>query len=177
MTMTLVSTVTVGAGGVASIDFTGIPQTGTDLVLVVSARTGYAGTGDNLVARFNGDSASNYTYRWLYGNGSSAGSGTGAISGILGIVASGSTATASTFGNASIYIPNYTGSTNKSASCDAVNENNAASATQFINAGIWNNTSAITSISLVSTTSSTIQQYSVASLYTVTKGSGFATVS
>ena len=169
MTMTLVQTITVGSGGAASIEFTGIPSDADDLLLVVNARTAYAGTGDNIVARFNSDSANNYTYRWLYGNGSSAGSGTGSISGILGISASGSTSTANTFGNSAVYIPNYAGSTNKSASCDAVNENNATGATQFINAGIWNNTAAITTITLVSTTSSTISQYSTASLYKIKK--------
>jgi hypothetical protein len=35
-TMTALSTVTVGAGGAATIDFTSIPQTYTDLIVKIS---------------------------------------------------------------------------------------------------------------------------------------------
>lgn len=169
ISLVLVQTVTVGAGGAASIEFTGIPQDGTDLLLVVSARTALSGDGDNIRARFNSDSGSNYPYRWLFGNGSSAGSLSGTTTGILGISASGSTSTANTFGNSAIYIPNYTSAANKSVSADALNENNATAATAYISAAMWNNTSSITSITLTSTTSSNLLQHSTASLYKIVK--------
>ena len=38
-TYTLISSVTVGSGGAASIEFTSIPSTYTDLVLKLSARS------------------------------------------------------------------------------------------------------------------------------------------
>lgn len=168
MTMKLVSTVTVGAGGASSIQFTSIPQTGTDLLLLVSGRS--TNTSQAFEIRFNGSSAS-LSDRYLYGSGSAAASGTD--SAIYGY-ATQSTDTASTFGNVQIYVPNYAGSTNKSLSVDSVTENNATAALQVLTAGLWANTAAITSLSL---SGFTFAQYTTASLYTITKGSGGATVS
>ena len=163
MSMTLVQTVTVGAGGAASIEFTGIPQDGTDLVLLVSGRVDSGA--DNLLIGFNG-STSSFSNRYLLGTGSSAVSGTfsGRIVGEVGI----SSATANTFGNSSVYIPNYASSANKTWSGDGVNENNATAASQIIVAGTWANTAAITSIQL-SVSSGSFVQHSTASLYKVTK--------
>jgi hypothetical protein len=177
--MTLVSTVTVGAGGAASIDFTGIAGSATDLLLVVSMKiTKASGNPDALEMRFNGDTASNYDTRWMEGSGSAVVSATtGATSRIyVERGAMPSWYTANTFGNAAIYIPNYAGSTAKSISADAVTENNATASYQTIAAGKWTGTAAINAIKIFSG-SSIIEQYSTASLYTITKGSGGATVS
>lgn len=57
----------------SSYTFTGIPNTYTDLVLVSFFKnTGGAG---NFKIQFNGDTATNYSFTNLYGNGSSASSG------------------------------------------------------------------------------------------------------
>lgn len=178
MTMTLIATTTVGAGGASSIDFTSIPATYTDLLVVFSIRTSNAVTKDDLGLRFNAATTS-YSDRYLYGNGATTNSGTDATPNELyGGIASGSSATAATFGSGSIYVPNYAGSTNKSISVDAVNENNATTAFQFLIAGLWSNTSTITSLSLRPYGGTgTLAQYSTASLYGITKGSGGATVS
>jgi hypothetical protein len=164
-------TLTVAA---ASIEFTSIPQTFTDLVLVVSARSSRAASVDNMNFQFN-NVTTGYTSRRLYGSGSSATSGTDTS---IYFDAPAASATANTFGSAFIYIPNYTGSTNKSVSNDNVTENNATLAYQTIMAGLWSNTAAITSIKLLSLTSSNYTIGSTASLYGVTKGSdGIVTVS
>ena len=177
MTMTLVSTVTVGAGGAASIEFTGIPQTGTDLVLVYSIRTSRTSL-DLLGAQFNNDTTSgNYVVRWLRGDGSTATSDTrSTLSGIYAGVANDSSQTSNTFSNHSLYIPNYTSSSAKTVSDDSVEENNGSTAYMGISANRWSGTAAITSIKLLSLNASTLLQYSTASLYTITKGSGGATV-
>jgi hypothetical protein len=66
-----ISTVTVGSGGISAIEFTGIPQTYTDLLIKLSLRSNQnANTGENLRLRFNGSSASVYSERSLEGNGS-----------------------------------------------------------------------------------------------------------
>jgi len=177
MTMTLVSTVTVGSGGAASIEFNGVPQTGTDLLITLSARDTYAVTGDNgFTFQFNGNS-SGYSSRRLTGTGSSTNStnSTNAYFFPSSGSPNGST-TSNTFGNVSIYIPNYTSATAKSVSIDAVGENNATAAEQEIYAGLWTGTSAVTSISFGAGYDS-FAQYTTASLYTITKGSGGATVS
>lgn len=173
MTMTLISTVIVGSGGAASIDFTSIAGTYTDLYMVLSVRTSGATIGNSTLIRFNG-SSSNLTYRQLQGNGASAASYT-ATDGETGFTAAASS-TSNTFANNSIYIPNYAGSTNKSFSADTVTENNATTAYQGIYAGLWSNTAAITSISLIPA-SGTFVQYSTASLYGIKSGSGGASVS
>ncbi len=178
MTMTLVSTVQVGAGGAASIEFTGIPQTGTDLLVVLSSRENVAsGTTRNINMRFNGNTSDVYSSRYLYGDGSSASSSTNSGFGffVWSFATEGTNATSSTFSNNSFYIPNYAGATNKSVSLDSVNENNATQALQSIQAGLFASTSAISSILIYCGT--TWLQYSSASLYLVTKGSGGASVS
>jgi hypothetical protein len=166
--MVAIQTVTVGAGGASSIDFTSIPQTYTDLVIRVSTRS--TDSGDNAFGlRFNGSSTAAYSMRRLWGNGSGAFSGSSTsvnnMEGILGVNPSGSTA--STFGNVEIYIPNYTSSNNKSVSIDAVNENNATTAYAELYAGLWSNTSAITQVTLGYMTGNFVQ-YSTATLYGVT---------
>lgn len=171
MTLSLVSTVEVGSGGASSIEWTGIPQTGTDLVVLFSLRNGDTGTSDALLLNFNGSTA-NFTDRTLYGTGASAASTSSTRDIIGGIVGNG--ATASTFSNVQLYIPNYAGSTAKSWSADAVAETNGSTTRHSIVAGLWNNTAAITSISVAG--GYNFSQYSSASLYTVTKGSGGASV-
>ena len=176
MTMTLVSTVTVGVGGAASIEFTGIPQTGKDLYLIYSVR----GTSANatMAGRFNGSALSLYSFRRLYGiTGSITGSdnATTGTSGQLGDSA-GTSNTANTFGNQSVYIPNYTSAAYKSWSVDSVDENNATTSYLELVAGLWSSTSAITSLSLFNS-SGNLAQYSTASLYTIsTTGATGATV-
>ena len=159
-----IATVTVGAGGASSIEFTSIPQTYTDLVVLSSVR--FDISGDNgFYFQFNNDTGTNYARLYLYGDGSSASSASATSQTRVPIgIGARSTATASTFSNSSGYIPNYTGSNYKSVSVDAVNENNATSADAMFWASIWNSTSAITSMKLFPS-SGNIVQYSTATLY------------
>jgi hypothetical protein len=163
----LLEKITVGAAGASSVTFSGIPQTGyTDLVLKVSARGTDSSVYAGIYVSFNG-TAYNSTGRFIEGDGSSASSGTfsnGAISFIAG-----ATATSNTFGSTELYIPNYTGSTNKSYSSDGVGENNATLALAQLNAGLWSNTAAITSITLDAYLSNTFVQGSTFYLYGVAK--------
>lgn len=171
MTMTLISTITVGAGGATSMDFTSIPQTYTDLQVVVSARSGFSANYLYLNLFLNNSSTS-ITARNLLGTGSATSSNTNAQIDAGAVAA---TATANTFSNVTIYIPNYTGSTNKSWSADGVTENNATAGFQSITAGLWSNTAAVTTVT-IQAGGTTFQQYTTASLYGILKGSGGATV-
>jgi hypothetical protein len=155
----------------ASIEFTSIPQDFTDLLISYSVR------GDNanfqgLQIYFNGAN-SNLTSRYLLGTGSSAASGTLSY-GFAGSI-SGTGSTSNTFGNGTLYIPNYTGSTNKSFSVDNVTENNATTSYQDIVAGLWSQTAAITSFTLLGRTdgggSNNLITGSTVSLYGILKGS------
>jgi hypothetical protein len=163
-TFELIASSTVGSGGAASIDFTSIPSTFTDLALYVSTRQSRSETTSNIKIEFNG-STSNLSCRYLQGFGSGAGSGSSGTA--IFAKSPAASATSNTFGNGLIYIPNYAGSTNKSVSWDMVTETNATAAEAFLTAGLWANTAAITSIKLSSLSSDNFAQYSTAYLYGV----------
>ena len=158
----LIATTTVGSGGAASIVFSGIPQTFTDLMMVVSGRASRSAVADDMFINFNG-STSNITNKFVYGNGASVASTSYSLhAGNLVC----DTATANTFANTNIYIPNYTSANYKSFSVDSVTENNSTTAYTDLVAGLWSVTDAVTSLTIYSGTSgSNFMQYSSASLY------------
>jgi hypothetical protein len=162
-TYTLIASNTVGAGGVASVTFSSIPATYTDLVVKISGRSARAAQqADNLFITFNGVTTG-YTTRNIMGNGTSASSASYAVRYAANSVdAAGSTA--NTFSSHEIYIPNYTSSNNKSYSVDSVSENNATAAQSDLFAGLWSNTAAITSIALQPEVSTWVQ-HSTFTLY------------
>jgi hypothetical protein len=166
-TYTAIATVTVGSGGAANIEFTSIPATYTDLKLVHCTRTNRSVFVEAIYLEFNGSGGTAYSDRLLFGTGASALSNSSSSQANINNVAVtvGNTATASTFGNGEIYIPNYAGSNNKSTSADSVSENNASDAYMYLNAGLWANSSAITSIKLVPAQANNFMQYSTATLY------------
>lgn len=166
VTHKLIQTISVTAGaGQAAIEFTSIPQTYTDLKLVWSTRSTASATSNSHYLYFN-TVDTNFSFKRLRGTGSAADS-YGESSGNLFNSAVGSTATASVFSNGEIYIPNYTGSTNKSFSVNTVAENNATAGILVFFAGLWSNTAAITGIKFL--TDSNFAQYSSMSLYGILK--------
>jgi hypothetical protein len=169
-TFVKIASVTVGSGGSATIAFSSIPATYTDLIVKVSGRS-TSSSGDISVT-FNGSGGTAYSSRLIYGSGSSAASAnsTGAAFATWGAGAiNRSTTTSNTFANTDIYIPNYAGSNNKSISTDSVEENNATEAYSQLAASLWANTAAITSITLTPSGSGNFVQYSTATLYGIKK--------
>lgn len=164
MTQTHIATVTVGSGGQASIDFTGIPQTGfTDLLLVCSLRDTSSFTVNNIILKVNGATTSE-SMRALHGTGSGVSSF--ADTPIYGQGASGGTSTGSTFGSSSWYFSNYNSSTSyKAVSGDYVAENNATAAATGIVAGLYASNTPITSLSVIPNGAFVFAQGSTASLY------------
>lgn len=144
-------------------DFTSIPATYTDLCIKLSGRSARAAQQvDNLFITFN-STTTGYTMKALSGNGSAASSaGYSSRYASFSIDAAGSTS--STFSSHEIYIPNYAGSNYKSYSADSVSETNASGAQSDLVAGLWSNTAAITSISLLPEVSTWVQ-YTTATLY------------
>jgi hypothetical protein len=136
-TLTLIASNTVGSGGASSVTFSSIPQTYTDLKVIISARSNRSNVYDGVYATFN-SITSGYTDKLLYGTGSSAGSSspTSTTSAFFGDTDAAST-TGNTFSNQEIYIPNYTSSNPKSYSIDSVQENNATTAYAEMDAGLW----------------------------------------
>jgi hypothetical protein len=167
MSITLIETKTLGSAA-AQIEFTSIPQDGTDLILRMSLR--YSGTPGNVQQptsiSFNSSGTSKSAI-YLRGAGSDAVS--------LGYTElydwiPTTTATSNTFSNGELFIPNYAGSANKSASISSVIENNGTSGWLHIGSLLWSNTAAITSIQ-VAGIAYNLDVGSTISLYKRTKGS------
>lgn len=149
-TYTLIASNTLGSSA-ASVTFSSIPSTYTDLVLKFSVRSNQANVARNYFLQLNGSSSNVYSSTILQGDGSSAISirysdETAGIRGTNGMP--GTSATSDTFSNSEIYIPNYTSTTNKPISLFGVTENNATESYIDPTAGLVRITSAITSITL-----------------------------
>lgn len=146
----------------ASIEFTSIPQTYTDLILVCSTRVDTAsGVVASLKVQCNG---TDITGRRLGAEGSPfaaySDTGSSAYTDTAG-------ATASTFNNTQFYIPNYAStSAYKSISIDSVAENNATAAGLSLIAGIYSSNTAISSLKILNA-SYNLLTYSTAYLYGV----------
>jgi hypothetical protein len=159
-TYTLIASNTVGSGGSSSIAFTSIVQTYTDLKFVWSSRS----SADNfdMSITYNGSSA-NVSSRTLIKN--TAGNVVTTSDAYASYYMNQSTATSNTFSNGELYMPNYTGSNNKSFSVDVVTENNDADLTRMLlEASVNANTAAITSITITPNAGSFVQ-YSSFYLY------------
>jgi hypothetical protein len=168
-TFELIGSATVTASTQASITFTSIPSTFTDLCIKLSSRSDKSGsTYANVFLSYNGSTAS-FRSLEVYGTGSGVGSGSavaspggGQGSGYINAISS----TSSTFGNYEIYIPNYAGSVNKASSTDWAVENNATLGLLGFVANLWSDTTAITSITLTPDGGNFVQ-YTTAYLYGV----------
>ena len=172
-TYVAIATVTVASSGATIIDFTSIPQTYTDLCVMLSARTDRNdGDYDNLKITFN-NSTTGYSARTLGAVLGSTFSGQNlGQSDAIYTMAYGSTQTlpANIFSNVFLYIPNYTGSNNKTFNTEMGYANSKSSAPNndwllIVGSGLWSNTSAITSIKLDPEYGSKFVQYSTATIY------------
>ena len=167
-TFTLIQPATVvGSGGTTSVTFSSIPSTYTDLVLYGSTRDdrGSFGNSPYGITTVNGSAVAGASVKNLGGNGSSAFSEN--YSNVWAGQSSRVGHTANTFGNSMMYIPNYTGTANKSVNQDGVSENNATEAGLSLAASIFNSSAAITSFVVAPLYASTFQQYSTFYLYGV----------
>ena len=160
-----IASVDVGSGGQASIDFTAIPSTYTDLIMKVSARTTEGDVFGAINIKVNGSTTGKV--RWIQGSGAAATSGNNASTMIELLTGNG--ATSSTFSNFELYMPNYAGSTFKSFSDDSANETNATNAYSKLTAGIYESTTAVSSLGVVPQGGNTFLQHSTATLYGISK--------
>ena len=160
------ATVTVGSTSVATIDFTGIPTGYKHLQLRgIVQNTASSNSSGWLQCRINGDTGSNYTYHFLSGGGSSASTGAGANQSAMLLGDSvNSGAGASTFAPFIIDVLDYasTSKTKTFRSLTGVETNSWGEI--YLSSGLWNSTSAVTSISFY-TASYNLKQYSQIALY------------
>jgi hypothetical protein len=164
----LIEAKTLGSN-TASVTFSSIPQTYTDLKLVISSRTSFATT-SSLLFQPNG-STSNLTAKRIYGTGTTVLSDTG-----TNALQNGQDTTSNTFTNIEVYFPNYTSSNYKSFSLDGVMENNATFAYAYMLAYLWSDTAAISSLTLAAdgnfVSGSTFYLYGISNVTTGSKATG-----
>ena len=162
-----IATVTVGAGGSASVSFSSISGSYQHLQLRYLARTARANQEDNIQLRFNSDTGNNYAAHVLYGDGATAGSfsdGTSITFNTRSVVAAASS-TSGVFGGGVIDILDYS-NTSKNKTVRSLNgyDNNGAGQVR-LSSGLWMNTAAITGITIVSANAANISEYSSFALY------------
>jgi hypothetical protein len=149
-TYTLISS-NVLSSSAASVTFSSIPATYTDLVLRISARNDDTGVTETLRMQVNNNSGTVYSTTYLYGEGTNKISARDtSVSDINdGLRQNGGGATSNTFSNIEVYIPSYTASQNKPISGFSSAETNATSNNMnMVSANLVRDTNAITSIQL-----------------------------
>lgn len=135
----------------ASVTFSSIPNTYTDLVLKGSVRSDESGSLESLIYfEFNSNTATNYSVTVLRGSGFGADSfrftNQNYIRSTSG--ANATTSTANTFTNFELYVPSYTVSQNKPVFNFSAMETNATEAYIVATAGLWRNTAAVSSVKI-----------------------------
>lgn len=155
----------ITTGSSNGVTFTSIPQTYTDLLIVVNYRSAYSGAYDNLLLNANNTANGNYSSTLLIGNGSSASSTryTGDYYGsTCGFVPAAST-TSGTFGSTIIQIMNYTNTTTFKT---AITRSNTVGTNTVAAVSLLRGTGAITELTpFVYGNSSNLVSGSTATLY------------
>lgn len=160
-----IATVTVGSSQ-STITFSSIPSTYTHLQLRGIARNSASSSAgnDNIYMRFNSDTASNYSFHYLYGTGSSALAGAGANQSIMLAGKPASSGDGSNiFGVFVTDILEYNNTNIYKTIRTLTGIDNNGSGIIFFSSGNWRNTNAITTITL--TSSADFTSYSSFALY------------
>jgi hypothetical protein len=151
ITMTLIKSHTIESGGAASINFTDIPQTYTDLMVKVSVRNNANAVIRNSNLRINGNTSSIYSETLIDGIGSGTPSSASASGTFFnwGGLSNDTNSSINIFSNFDLYIPNYRETTNKYILCDAVAENAATFGQQRFSSLLASTSDPVTSINII----------------------------
>lgn len=165
-----IATVTVGSGGSSTITFSSIPATYTHLQIRAICRT-TAGTSNinSIFGQFNSDTGSNYARHFINGSGTSVGANNGVSQTSMFWGTNIETLGTNIFAANVIDILDYA-NTNKYKTTRSLSgvDANGSGFVQFMS-GLWMNTAAVTSITILPNSDSFIQ-YSHFALYGI-KGS------
>lgn len=164
-----IATVNVGTDNPTTITFSSIPSTYTHLQIRGISRCGRTDGEDNYILRFNSDSGNNYAHHKIYGTGSTvAAAATTSTSGInVDSSISSPFIGTSNFAPLILDILDYA-NTNKYKTVrymSGVESNGGNRNRIFFGSGLWQSTSAITSITLLADASQTLSQYTTLALY------------
>jgi hypothetical protein len=146
-TYTPIATQTL-ASATASVTFSTIPSGYTDLVLVINTRSNTTSASDTkLYVNFNGDTGSNYSQTFLFGNGSTAGSSRASNQAFIyagDISATGGSSYAG-ISTVILQVQNYSNTTTNKTLLSRVSSPNVFAEAVV---GLWRSTAAINSIAL-----------------------------
>lgn len=157
------ATVTVPSGGLASIDFAGIPNTYKHLQVRYINTT--STVNQNLIFRFNGDTGSNYAWHRLLGDGSSAiADGVSATTG-MNIGRSGGNTTS--FAAGVVDILDYTSTSKNKTVRTLYGTDQNGSGIIFLGSGLWFKTPEAVNTFTMTSAAGNFAQYSQFSLYGV----------
>ena len=161
-----IATVSVGSGGSSSISFSSIPSTYQHLQLRFIARSTTVATQSVAYMQFNSDTAANYSYHELTGQGSTAGAnGSANVTGPRIAIYPAASSTASMFGAGVIDILDYK-DTNKYKTYRSLNGNDQnGSGYVILFSGNWRSTSAINAITIGDNSGGNFVQYTQVALY------------
>ncbi len=147
----LIQTIEVGATALSSIVFDNLAQYAgiyRHLVIHLAARVTQSSEEVEVAVRANDISTSSYSWHYLRGNGSTVTSAAGATQNIMYLASlPGSTAASGVFGSASIDILDPFNS-NKNTTFRSLSGNNSGSPRTTLYSGLYQQTTAISSISL-----------------------------
>jgi hypothetical protein len=162
-----IATITVGAGGSGgSVSFNSIPSIYKHLQIRALVRSTTGASPENLAyMQFNGDTGTNYSYHFMLGTGSATAATGGANTNLLPLIDSTNSGTiAYDFAPTVADILDYS-STSKYKTARSLTGTDAnGSGNIFLCSGLWMNTAAITSITVIPEKTA-FAQYSSFALY------------
>lgn len=162
-----IATTTVPSAGAANVEFTGIPSTYTHLQVRITSRDNRSAiVNNNLFVYINNDTATNYSYHLLNGDGSSVSvDGGGSTDLMIAGQDAGAGATSSVMGVSVFDILDYANTNKYKTTRTLTGIDNNGSGVIRLWSGSWRNTAAITSLKFYAAGSATLQQYSSFTLY------------
>ena len=159
--------ITVGAAGASSVTFTNIPATYSHLqVRALLRNTWTANAREEILLRFNSDTATNYSWHELSGDGSAVSAGGYASQTYIGAgVLGGDSNNAGIFSAAIIDVLDYA-NTNKFKTTRSLTGLDAnGSGWLWYRSGNWRSTNAVTSLEIKSANGQNLKQYTQVALY------------
>jgi hypothetical protein len=169
-THSLIQRITIGSA-TSAVSFSTIPQTYTDIKLIISARANNGGGYANTTINFNG-SGGTYANKLFYGVGSGNSRTQNTVfpgSAFIGDIPAGSVY-ANTFSNQEIYVTNYKDTNNyKGYYTTSAHEDNQVAAFLEADSGVWLSTAAITSMLIACGNGGQFVTNSVFDLYGINK--------
>lgn len=159
-----------GTGSSGTITFSSIPSTYQSLHIRGIVRTDNSAAAGNLLLRFNSDSGSNYPYHYLGGDGATtiAFGSAATTSGFAIFTSANASFNSNVVGSTIIDIHDYAStSRNKTVRAFSGVDNNSASVVGklALSSSLWMNTSAITSISIIASSSANFTTATQFALY------------